>query len=160
MIRRCTEADIPAIETIVNDAAAAYRDAVPADCLHDPYMPRNELLAEIAAGVQFWGWDDAGTLIGIMGVQKVLDATLIRHAYVLTAQQGRGIGGKLLEELVAQSGRPLLVGTWAAAIWAIAFYQRHGFRLVSSDEKDRLLTKYWKIPDRQRETSVVLAYEG
>lgn len=158
MIRKCTDADTPAIETIVNDAAKAYRNAIPADCLHEPYMPRQELLAEIAAGVQFWGWEDAGSLIGVMGIQKVRNATLIRHAYVLTAHQSRGIGGKLLDMLIAQASGPLLVGTWAAAEWAIRFYQHHGFRLVSREEKDRLLNTYWKIPDRQRETSVVLTY--
>jgi GNAT superfamily N-acetyltransferase len=160
MIRKCTGADTPAIEVIINDAARAYRGAVPADCLHDPYMPEHELLAEIAAGVEFWGWEDAGSLVGIMGIQKVRDAMLIRHAYVLTGHQGRGIGGALLDALVGQSSGPLLVGTWAAAEWAIRFYQRHGFRLVSLEEKDRLLSTYWKIPDRQRETSVVLTYTG
>ena len=160
MIRKCTDADTPVIEAIVNDAARAYRNAVPADCLHDPYMPRHELLAEIAAGVQFWGWEEAGSLIGVMGIQEVRDATLIRHAYVLTAHQGRGIGGALLDALVDQSSGPLLVGTWAAAEWAIRLYQRHGFRLVSSEEKDRLLNTYWKISDRQRETSVVLTFAG
>jgi GNAT superfamily N-acetyltransferase len=160
MIRKCTDADTPAMDVIINDAARAYRDAVPADCLHDPYMPEHELLAEIAAGVEFWGWEDAGSLIGVMGIQKVRDATLIRHAYVLTRHQGGGIGGKLLDALIGQSSGPLLVGTWAAAEWAIRFYQRHGFRLVSPEEKDRLLGIYWKISDRQRETSVVLTYAG
>ena len=160
MIRPCTDSDVAAIEAIVNEAAQAYRGHVPADCLHDPYMPRTELLTEIAAGVEFWGWEEDGALIGVMGVQQVRDATLIRHAYVRTASQGRGIGGKLLEFLIAQARGKLLVGTWAAATWAIGLYQRHGFRLVSPEEKDRLLSTYWTIPDRQRETSVVLVYSG
>ena len=160
MIRQCSDLDIPAIEAIINEAARAYRGVIPPDCWHEPYMPERELLAEIGAGVQFWGWEDLGSLFGVMGIQKVNDATLIRHAYVLSAHQGRGIGGALLEELVRQSSGQLLVGTWAAAEWAIRFYHRHGFRLVSTEDKDRLLRTYWKISQRQRETSVVLAYIG
>lgn len=156
MIRPCTEADTPIIEAIINQAARAYRDVIPADCWHEPYMPKWELLAEIAAGVRFSGWEDSGSLIGVMGIQKVHDATLIRHAYVLSGHQSRGIGGALLATLVGQSSGQLLVGTWAAAEWAIRFYQRHGFRLVSTEEKDRLLSRYWKISPRQRDTSVVL----
>ena len=123
-------------------------------------MPRAELLSEIAAGVQFWGWEDSGSLIGVMGIQKVRDATLIRHAYVLSSHQRRGIGGALLAALVRQSSGQLLVGTWAAAEWAIRFYQRNGFCLVPTEEKDRLLSTYWKISQRQRETSVVLMHAG
>jgi GNAT superfamily N-acetyltransferase len=115
---------------------------------------------EIAAGVKFWGWDESGTLIGIMGIQHARDVTLIRHAYVRTAHQGRGIGGALLTFLAEQTTGPLLVGTWAAADWAIRFYERHGFELVSPAEKDRLLSTYWTIPSRQKETSVVLMYES
>ena len=160
MIRRCQAADIPAIESIVNEAAEAYRGVIPADRWHDPYMPRAALEREIGAGVEFWGWEEAGQLVGVMGLQDVKDVTLIRHAYVRTAQQGRGIGSKLMEELVARARKRLLVGTWAAAHWAIGFYQRHGFRLVTPEEKDRLLDTYWTIPARQRDTSVVLVYEG
>lgn len=160
MIRRCSDADAPAIEVIVNEAARAYRGAIPDDCLHDPYMPRPELLAEIAAGVQFWGWEESGLLVGVMGIQKVADATLIRHAYVLSSCQSRGIGGALLDALVAESTGTLLVGTWADARWAISFYERHGFCLVPAAEKNRLLDTYWNIPERQRETSVVLTYCG
>jgi N-acetylglutamate synthase-like GNAT family acetyltransferase len=156
MIRPCTDADMPAIEAIINEAAQRYKGAIPADCWHEPYMPRTVLLEEIAAGVNFWGWEDTGALVGVMGVQKVKDATLIRHAYVRASQQGRGIGGALLKMLAAQGSRPLLVGTWAAATWAIRFYQQHGFRLLSPEEKDRLLTTYWTISHRQQETSVVL----
>jgi hypothetical protein len=140
MIRRCTDADIAVIESIINEAAARYRGAIPEDCWHEPYMPRDELESEIASGVNFWGWEERGELIGVMGVQQVLDATLIR----------------LLESLKRQVTGPLLIGTWAAAEWAIRFYQGHGFRLVSTAEKNRLLGTYWTIPDRQRDTSVVL----
>ena len=160
MIRPCTDTDVPSIEAVINDAARAYEGVIPADCWHGPYMPRTELLAEIAAGVRFWGWEDSGSLIGVMGIQRVLDATLIRHAYVLSARQNRGIGGELLAALIPESGEKLLVGTWAAAAWAIRFSERHGFRQVSPEEKDRLLSTYWKIPERQRETSVVLVYGG
>ncbi len=160
MIRACTDADISVIEVIINEAARKYQGVIPADCWHEPYMGRTELLAEINAGVRFSGWEDAGSLIGVMGIQKVRDATLIRHAYVLPRHQGRGIGGALLDAFARQSSGQILVGTWADAAWAIRFYQRHGFRLVLMDEKDRLLTTYWKISDRQREMSVVLVYTG
>ena len=156
MIRPCTEADVPAIDAIINDAAKAYRGVIPADCWHEPYMKRAELVDEIARGVEFWGWDEDGVLVGVMGLQKVRDVTLIRHAYVRSSHQSRGVGGALLEQLVRQTSTPLLVGTWASADWAIRFYERHGFRLVGAEEKDRLLSSYWDIPLRQRETSVVL----
>jgi N-acetylglutamate synthase-like GNAT family acetyltransferase len=120
-------------------------------------MPADELQRELAAGVAFWGCEEAGALAGVMGLQDVRDVALIRHAYVATAVRGRGIGGLLLTHLVAAATRPMLVGTWAAATWAIRFYERHGFRLVSPAEKHRLLRAYWAIPDRQIETSVVLA---
>ena len=158
MIRACAPADIPQIESIINDAAQRYRGAIPADRWHEPYMPREELEAEIAAGVRFWGWEEEGGLLGVMGLQDVKDVTLIRHAYVRPALQGRGIGSALMDALVARATRPLLVGTWAAAQWAIRFYERHGFRLVGPEEKDRLLDTYWSIPARQRETSVVLVH--
>ena len=159
MIRRCEERDIDAIEAIINDAARAYRGAIPADRWHDPYMPRAALEKEIATGVEFWGWSDERGLEGVMGLQDVRDATLIRHAYVRTQHQRRGIGGALMDALAPQAKGRLLVGTWAAAHWAISFYQRHGFRLVSAEEKDRLLEGYWTIPPRQREVSVVLVHE-
>jgi N-acetylglutamate synthase-like GNAT family acetyltransferase len=157
MIRRCTDADVPVIDAIVNEAAEAYRGAIPADCWHEPYMTRASLLGEIAAGVNFSGWEEDGALVGVMGLQKVHDATLIRHAYVRTSHQGRGIGATLLKELSGQVEGPLLIGTWAAATWAIRFYEHHGFRLVPMEERDRLLSRYWTVSPRQRETSVVLA---
>ena len=156
MIRRCIAADIPIIEAIINEAADKYRGVIPADCWHEPYMSRAELEREIAAGVNFSGWDADGELIAVMGAQRVKDATLIRHAYVRTAQQGRGIGGKLLTAFSSEVDGKLLIGTWAAASWAIRFYQGHGFRLVAQDEKNRLLDTYWTISERQRDTSVVL----
>jgi len=156
MIRHCTDTDVAAIDAIINEAAQAYRGVIPTDCWHEPYMPRSDLVAEIGAGAVFWGWEEVDVLVGVMGLQKVRDATLIRHAYVRPASQGRGIGGALLSELAGQITGPLLVGTWAAAEWAIRFYARHGFRLVSAPEKERLLKTYWSVPLRQQESSVVL----
>jgi GNAT superfamily N-acetyltransferase len=156
VIRRCGPADIPVMESIINEAAARYRGVIPADCWHDPYMSRAELEKEIAAGVEFSGWEESGELIGVMGVQQVKDATLIRHAYVRRGQQGKGIGGALLKAFSDRVTGQLLIGTWADATWAIRFYQGHGFRLASQPEKDRLLDTYWTIPRRQRDTSVVL----
>jgi N-acetylglutamate synthase-like GNAT family acetyltransferase len=156
MIRQCTDADVAAIDAIINEAAQAYRGVIPIDCWHEPYMSRPDLLAEIGAGVAFSGWDEAGSLVGVMGLQRVRDVTLIRHAYVRPEYQGHGIGGALLAALAAQATGPLSVGTWAAAEWAIRFYVQHGFRQVSATEKDRLLETYWRVSRRQRETSVVL----
>jgi len=156
MIRHCTDADVGAIDAIINDAAEAYRGVIPPDCWHEPYMPRAALLAEIAAGVAFSGWEEEGALVGVMGLQRVRDVTLIRHAYVRRSHQGRGIGAALLTTRAGQVEGPLLVGTWTAAEWAIRFYERHGFRLAAAGEKDRLLDRYWTISPRQRETSVVL----
>jgi len=142
---------------IVNAAAEAYRGAIPADCWHEPYMPADALAREIAAGVAFWGYEDAGQLIGVMGIQPVQDVELIRHAYVDPVHQGRGIGGALLAHLRGLAQRRILVGTWADATWAIRFYERHGFQLIPPPQKDALLRKYWTISPRQIETSVVLA---
>jgi N-acetylglutamate synthase-like GNAT family acetyltransferase len=157
MIQPCSVEQLEAIYEIVNDAAGAYCGVIPADRWSVPYMPREELRHEMAEGVVFWGYQDNGDLLGVMGLQDVQDVTLIRHAYVRTARRNQGIGGKLLAHLYERATRPTLVGTWAAAQWAIRFYQRHGFQLVTPDEKDRLLRRYWSIPDRQVETSVVLA---
>jgi GNAT superfamily N-acetyltransferase len=156
-IRPCRDDERPAILAIVNAAAEAYRGVIPADRWHDPYMPAAQLDAEIAAGVAFWGLEEADALVGVMGIQPVRDVTLIRHAYVDPARQRGGIGGALLEHLLALSETPMLVGTWADAEWAIHFYQRHGFALVTPARKRELLKTYWTIPDRQIETSVVLA---
>ncbi len=159
MIRHCDDQDLQAMLAVINDAAQAYRGVIPADRWKEPYMPREELRHEIASGVVFWGYEVDGELVGVMGIQDVKDVTLIRHAYVRTAHQRQGIGRELLRHLIALSSRPTLVGTWADAVWAIGFYERHGFRLVSREEKERLLRTYWSIPERQVETSVVLADE-
>jgi len=157
MIRACEAGDLPAVFEIINDAAEAYRGIIPADRWHEPYMSSEELLHEIESGVSFWGYDDGGELLGVMGTQPVQDVTLIRHAYVRTAQRNRGIGGHLLKFLLATTDTPVLIGTWAAAAWAVAFYKKYGFRQVTVEEKNRLLRTYWTIPERQVETSVVLA---
>jgi GNAT superfamily N-acetyltransferase len=156
-IRRCREDEREEIFDIVNAAAEAYRGVIPADRWHEPYMPMQELDAEIAAGVEFWGYEDGGALLGIMGIQPVRDVNLIRHAYVVPDSQGRGVGGALLGHLLGVATRPMLVGTWAAATWAIRFYERYGFEYVGPARTGELLRAYWDIPDRQIETSVVLA---
>ena len=160
MIRPCEPSDLPAIYAIINDAAQVYQGVIPADRWHEPYMPLEELQHEIASGVKFWGYQEGGELIGVMGLQQVGDVSLIRHAYVRTAHQRRGVGTKLLAHLRGQTTRPMLVGTWADAVWAIRFYEKHGFRLVCPEEKDCLLRRYWSIPERQVETSVVLAEQS
>ena len=156
-IRPCREDEREAIFAIVNEAAEAYRGVIPADRWHEPYMPLAQLDGEIAAGVRFWGYEDGGgELLGVMGVQRVGDVELIRHAYVTPSAQGRGVGGALLEHLMRAATLPVLVGTWTTATWAIRFYERHGFEVTSRAETERLLRRYWSIPDRQVETSVVL----
>lgn len=157
-IRPCRDDERAAILAVVNAAAEAYRGVIPADRWHEPYMPSGELDREIADGVAFWGALEEGVLVGVMGLQPVRDVDLIRHAYVLPRSQRHGVGGALLGELQRRSTRRMLVGTWAAAAWAIRFYQRHGFTLVSPARKTVLLKTYWTVPDRQIETSVVLAY--
>jgi GNAT superfamily N-acetyltransferase len=157
MIRRCSDRDFDVIWTIINDGARAYKGIIPADRWTEPYMSREKLRHEISEGVVFWGDEDAGSLTGVMGIQAVQDVTLIRHAYVRTTSQKRGIGARLLSHLRQLASTPVLIGTWADAVWAIRFYERHGFQLVGPDEKDQLLKKYWTIPERQIETSVVLA---
>jgi GNAT superfamily N-acetyltransferase len=160
MIRSCTDDDLLDIYTVINDAAHAYHGVIPPDHWKEPYMRVDELRAEIAAGVHFLGYQLGDQLIGVIGLQEVLDAALIRHAYVRTAYRNQGIGGQLLAELRAQTQRPVLVGTWAAARWAIRFYEKHGFRLVSESTKQRLLTKYWSLPASQLQASVVLTASG
>jgi GNAT superfamily N-acetyltransferase len=157
-IRPCRDDERPAILAIVNAAAEAYRGVIPADRWHEPYMTADELDREIAGGVAFWGYEeDGGELVGVMGVQQVRDVDLIRHAYVRPDRQRGGVGGALLRHLCEHAARPMLVGTWAAAEWAIRFYERHGFELVSPERTTELLRAYWDIPERQIEASVVLA---
>jgi GNAT superfamily N-acetyltransferase len=156
-IRPCRDDERAAILAIVNGAAEAYRGVIPADRWREPYMPRRELDAEIATGVRFWGYEADGALVGIMGIQPVRDVDLIRHAYVAPRSQRRGAGSALLEHFERSTTRRMLVGTWAAADWAIRFYRRHGFEPVSPECKTALLKAYWTIPERQIETSVVLA---
>jgi GNAT superfamily N-acetyltransferase len=155
VIRRCRDDELAVVGEIVNAAAVAYRGVIPEDRWHEPYMGPAELESEIAAGIEFWGYEEDGSLLGVMGIQPVQDVTLIRHAYVAPGTQGRGIGGALLAALEARGSGQLLVGTWAAASWAIRFYERHGF--VAVDDPAALLRRYWSIPERQIETSVVLA---
>jgi N-acetylglutamate synthase-like GNAT family acetyltransferase len=157
MIRRCTDRDFDEIWTIINDGAQAYAGIIPADRWEVPYMSKVKLQHEIDDGVVFWGCETAGLLAGVMGIQQVQDVTLIRHAYVRTASQKQGIGAHLLSYLREMTDKPVLIGTWADATWAIGFYQRHGFQIVGPEEKDKLLKRYWKVPERQIETSVVLA---
>ena len=154
--RICRDDERAAILAIINSAAEAYRSVIPPDRWHEPYMPPVELDHEIAAGVVFWGYEVDGDLLGVMGIQSVRDVDLIRHAYVRPDSQRLGVGGALLEHLRRLGTRRMLVGTWAAAEWAVAFYQRHGFELVSPEGKTVLLKTYWTVPDRQIETSVVL----
>ncbi len=158
-IRRRSVADIAAIYDIINAAAQIYKGIIPEDRWHEPYMPESGLRDEIAAGVVFWGEDAGGALRGVMGLQDVQDVALIRHAYVAPEHQRQGVGGRLLSHVRALTERPLLIGTWAASSWAIDFYERHGFTLTTREEKEHLLRKYWSIPERQTETSVVLADE-
>ncbi|HEY1994220.1 MAG TPA: GNAT family N-acetyltransferase [Edaphobacter sp.] len=157
MIRRCDARDFESIWAIINDGAQAYKGIIPADRWTEPYMSREKLQHEIDDGVVFWGYEDAGTLVAVMGIQQVQDVTLIRHAYVRTPSQKQGLGALLLSHLRNMASHPVLIGTWADAVWAIRFYERHGFQIVAPGEKQRLLKKYWTIPDRQIETSVVLA---
>ncbi|MFH1335445.1 MAG: GNAT family N-acetyltransferase [Candidatus Zixiibacteriota bacterium] len=157
MIHRCDHNDFEIIYEVINDAAQAYQGVIPADLWKEPYMSKDELRHEIDEGVSFWGYEERGEIVGVTGIQPIQDVTLIRHAYVRTAERNRGIGGKLLSYLRRQATRPILIGTWADAVWAVRFYEMHGFRLVTKGEKERLLRKYWSIPERQIETSVVLA---
>jgi GNAT superfamily N-acetyltransferase len=157
VIRPCTAADVPQIFHIINDAAQAYKGVIPADRWHEPYMPLEHLQSEMSAGVRFWGWETDGALAGVMGIQDRGDVTLIRHAYVRSSLRQSGIGTALLAHLEKTTEKPILIGTWAAAAWAIRFYEKNGYRLLGREETVRLLKKYWNIPERQVETSVVLA---
>ncbi len=157
MISKLSDADFENILTVVNDAAIAYKGKIPSDCWEEPYMPRKELKEEIEARVQFYGLIESRVLVAVMGIQRVGDVTLIRHAYVLTSRQRNGYGEKLLKRLLrlAQTST-VYVGTWQAASWAIKFYQKNGFEMLATMEKNKLLNKYWNIPKRQVETSVIL----
>ena len=157
MIAKCEQKDFDEIYQIINDGATAYRNVIPADRWHEPYMTSGELKRQIDEGVEFWSYSEDGKIIGVMGIQFKEDVTLIRHAYVRTLKRNSGIGSRLLEYLCTISTLPVLIGTWADASWAIQFYLKHGFRLLPKEEKDKLLVRYWTIPLRQIETSVVLA---
>lgn len=155
-IRQCRDGEQASVLNIINLAAQRYHGVIPPDCWHEPYMLSENLAAEMEAGVEFWGAELGGVLVGVMGIQRVYDADLIRHAYVLPAFQGKGIGRLLLNRLCANRERPILIGTWAAASWAIGFYIHNGFSAVPPDTAQTLLKKYWTVSDRQIETSVVL----
>lgn len=157
MIVPVKNSDFTVIHEIINDGASAYKGIIPADRWHEPYMSVEELQAQIDDGVKFWCYLDGEQITGVMGIQDKKDVTLIRHAYVRTAARNKGIGGKLLQHLSTLVTTPVLIGTWADASWAISFYEKHGYRLVSFNEKEQLLRKYWSIPLRQIDTSVVLA---
>ena len=159
MIRQCTESDFASIFEIINDSAIAYKGIIPDDRWHEPYMPEEEVRHEIENGVVFWGFEKDGDLLGIMGIQDKGDVALIRHAYVRSHFRKQGIGENLLLHLENLTEKPILIGTWKAASWAISFYEKNGYALVSDSEKNRLLKKYWSIPERQIETSVVLVNE-
>jgi GNAT superfamily N-acetyltransferase len=157
LICRLSSSDFEKILNVVNDAAQAYKGVIPNDRWNEPYMSAEELRKEIDDGVEFYGSKENGVLLGVMGIQTVRDVTLIRHAYVLTKHQRSGIGEKLLKHLLPLAkNSTILVGTWEAAGWAVRFYEKNGFKLVSKAEKNRLLREYWRIPERQVETSVVL----
>ena len=160
MIRKLSCTEFGSILRVINNAAEAYRGVIPKDRWKEPYMSTTELREEVESGVQFYGWTEDKLLLGVMGIQPVNNITLIRHAYVLANQQRRGIGEKLLNHLFSLAKTSeILVGTWKAAWWAICFYQKHGFALVSREEGHKLLRKYWDIPERQVETSAVLAFK-
>ena len=156
MISPCTDGELLLVNAIINESAQAYRGIIPEDRWHEPYMSLSEMKAEIVSGVCFYGYHLDGALVGVMGIQEVKDVTLIRHAYVLTEYRGKGIGRMLLEHLKQLTARPILIGTWKAATWAVKFYQQNGFRLVGEEEKNHLLKTYWTVPERQIEESVVL----
>ncbi|HSB05040.1 MAG TPA: GNAT family N-acetyltransferase [Thermodesulfobacteriota bacterium] len=156
MIRKCTESDFEVILEIINDGAQAYKGVIPADCWHEPYMSREALKQEIQDRVCFWGFEDEGALIGVMGIQDKGDVTLIRHSYVRSNRRNQGIGTRLLRFLESKTEKTILIGTWAEATWAIAFYKNNGYDPLPEEEKNRLLRTYWTIPEGQVTTSVVL----
>ncbi len=157
VIQPCNDQDLQEVWSIINEGAEAYKGVIPMDCLSEPYMSFEELRHETGDGVRFWGYEEENTLVAVMGIQQVHDVTLIRHAYVRSASQKQGIGGRLLVHLLGMVNGTVLIGAWADAAWAIRFYEKHGFQLVSPQDKNRLLKKYWTVSERQIETSVVLA---
>lgn len=157
MIFKCNQEDLHVICDIINDASIAYKGVIPEDRWHEPYIPEDELRTQLADGVEFWGFKVEGRVLGVMGIQYKGEVTLIRHAYVRTSERSQGIGGKLLTHLNSMATTPILIGTWEDAKWAINFYLKNGFRLLEREEINILLPKYWKIPSRQVETSVILA---
>ncbi len=157
MIRECMDSDFRSIFEIINDAAIAYKGVIPDDRWHEPYMPEEEVRQQIEDGVVFWGIQKDSELVGVMGIQDKGEVVLIRHAYVRTESRNQGIGKKLLRYLESLTEKPILIGTWKAASWAISFYEKNGYVRLSEAETDRLLRRYWSIPERQIETSVVLA---
>ncbi len=159
MIRSCTQADFSAILAIIIDAAGKYKGVIPSECWHEPYMTAEQLKKEMDSGVVFYGYEENGKLVGVMGLQEFPEVTLIRHAYVLTALQGKGIGGKLLKHLLAMTKKPVLIGTWRDTDWSIKFYEKHGFRVLQKRDINEQLRQYWNITDAHRDNSVVLADE-
>lgn len=157
MIRRRRDDEVAVIADVINDGARAYKGVIPADRWQEPYMPLDYLNSEIEAGVKFWVQEDDGAIAGVMGIQDIKDVTLIRHAYVRTSVRRGGVGSQLLRHLQSETDRPLLIGTWTDATWAIDFYQKHDFQVITGDAKDALLDTYWSLPHRQIEESVVLA---
>jgi N-acetylglutamate synthase-like GNAT family acetyltransferase len=157
MIRQCTDTDFETIYGIINDAAQAYKGVIPEDRWHEPYMSRMQLRHEMEDGVRFWGIEEEQILLGVMGIQDKGEVCLIRHAYIKTSRRKEGMGTRLLRHLESMTEKPILIGTWADATWAIRFYQKNGYGLLGEAEKNGLLRKYWSIPGRQVQTSVVLA---
>jgi GNAT superfamily N-acetyltransferase len=157
MIRECGGSDFDGIFAVINDGAAAYRGGIPAECWHEPYMPVAQLKKDIASGVEFYGYEEGGQLTGVMGIQHFDDVTLIRHAYVRTTEQGKGIGGKLLTFLLEKTDKPVLIGTWRDTPWSIKFYEKHGFRVIGKTEVLAMLSRYWDVSEVHRDNSVVLA---
>jgi len=159
MIHKCTASDFERIYQIINNAAQAYKGNIPAEYWKEPYMSRDELRHELDEGIEMWGYEENGKLIGVMGIQHRQGVTLIRHAYVCTTRQNKGVGGKLLSYLMRLTEEPILIATWYNAVWAVRFYEKHGFRLVSKNEGNRLQRKYWSSPEIKVNASVVLKNE-
>ena len=157
MITECTKKNISNILYVINDASLKYKGIIPNDCWHEPYMTKQKLISEFANGVRIFGYNKDNNLVGVMGIQELKDVTLIRHAYILTQYQGLGIGKSLLQHLFKiKTSSCLLVGTWRDATWAIQFYEKFGFVLHTKKQTAQLLKKYWDLPSKQIENSVVL----